>query len=371
MENVKFLFEHNLHFWEERYLSTISHRFSKKLYWWMVDDHSIFDFYEKNKLLQDALNGAYIIVDHSQDPCSFLTAKTLFLNELYQEFDRISIPKSQIILITPTPKELFFMGSEQKINYVSFNSLFEITKIYAKSINFNFYVPPKTPKKHFLCLMRRDSKNRRLTNYLLHHKNIHQYGIVSHLRITEGKELSKELLRDEINSMNKFQSFNYEDFTSFALQKHFIGFEYLENKGEAAHSYPLHQKLSQNILFEIISETDSQKNLFLSEKTFKAILNKNPFILLGNRFLLKYLRYLGFKTFHPVIDESYDSIPGNYKRFEKALSTAEDLCKLSLVDCEKKLSVLQEICEHNYNHFLNTDWHFNIHTQIEKIICNE
>lgn len=371
MENVKFLFNQNLHFWESIYLSSLSHRFSKKIYWWIVDDRSIFDFCEKDKLLQDVSKGAYVVVDHSQDPCSFLTAETRFLKEIYQEFDRLSLSKNQIILITPAPKELFFIGSKYRINYASFNSLFEITKVCAKTINFNLKVLSKTPKKHFLCLMRRDSSNRRLTNYLLHFKNIHQYGIVSHLRITEGKELSKGLLRDEIKSMSNFESFNYEDFTNFALRKHFIGYEYLKSKGDAAHSYPLHQKLSQNVLFEIISETDSEKNLFLSEKTFKAILNKNPFVLLGNRFILKYLRYLGFKTFHPLIDESYDSIPNKYKRFEKALSTAEDLCKLSLIDCEKKLSALQEICEHNYNHFLNTDWHFNVHTQIEKIICNE
>ena len=67
--------------------------------------------------------------------------------------------------------------------------------------------------------------------------------------------------------------------------KHSLSTEYPFDKGDAAHSI-LHQSLSQDSLFEIISETDSRKNLVYIRKTFKAIVNKNPFILLGNRYII-------------------------------------------------------------------------------------
>jgi hypothetical protein len=371
MDNVKFLFEYDLHLWEEKYLSTINHKFNKKVYWWMVDlNHSIFDFYDKESLLIDVQNGAYVVVDHSQDPCSQLTLETLFLKELHHEFKNRNISKKQIIIITPTPRGLFLDNPDLPVKYVSFNSLFEITKVYAKQVlSFDFTVPLKSPKKHFLCLMRRDSPNRRLTNYLLHIKNIHHFGLVSHLRITEGNQLSRGLLKDEAITMFHHDSFDLKSFTKFGLMKHFLGSEYLIDKGTAAHSYPLHQKLSQDTVFEIVSETDTGKNLFLTEKTFKAILNKSPFIMLGNRFILKYLRHLGFKTFHPIINEEYDTLSNTYKRFSVALYEAEKLCNLSLDDCEDKLSTLNDICEFNYNHFLNTDWHFDVHKNISELIC--
>ena len=371
MENVRFLFKYELHLLEKLHLSSLPYKFNKKVYWWMLDiNHSIFDFYDKDELLADVQKGAYIVVDHSQDPCSFLTLTTLYLKELYTEFKRLNIPKKQIIIITPNPKELFLENHQRALNYVSFNSLFEITKTYAKMIlDFDFYVPQKEPKKHFICLMRRDSTNRRLTNYFLHSKNIHHLGIVSHNRVVEGKEFNRNKLKAEILSFSHHNTFNPKSFAKYGLMKHSLSTEYPFDKGDAAHSYILHQSLSQDSLFEIISETDSRKNLFISEKTFKAIVNKNPFILLGNRYIIRYLKHLGFKTFHPIINEEYDNISDRYERFDAALKEAENLCSLSLDACAERLSVLEDICEYNYNHYLNTDWHFDVHKNVGRIAC--
>ena len=45
----------------------------------------------------------------------------------------------------------------------------------------------------------------------------------------------------------------------------------------------------------------------VSEKTYKAIRLGMPFILFtGRPGILKHLKRIGFKTFHPHIDESYD-----------------------------------------------------------------
>ena len=75
--------------------------------------------------------------------------------------------------------------------------------------------------------------------------------------------------------------------------------------------YNFNQQAALDSWLTIISEThfeDSQETCFLSEKTFKAIACQTPFLILGNRGSLKRLRDMGYKTFHHILDESYDDL---------------------------------------------------------------
>jgi hypothetical protein len=54
----------------------------------------------------------------------------------------------------------------------------------------------------------------------------------------------------------------------------------------------------------------------LSEKIFKPISNLQPFLVIGDYLTLAELKKLGFKTFSPFIDESYDNERDSYKRME-------------------------------------------------------
>lgn len=58
--------------------------------------------------------------------------------------------------------------------------------------------------------------------------------------------------------------------------------------------------------FHLVTETFFGPNVFLSEKIFKPISNLQPFLVFGDYLTLAELRRLGFKTFEPFIDESYD-----------------------------------------------------------------
>jgi len=75
--------------------------------------------------------------------------------------------------------------------------------------------------------------------------------------------------------------------------------------------YNFSVKETLNSWISVVSEThfgDNQKTIFLSEKTFKAIANEQPFVILGNKGSLKELHNYGYKTFHPLIDETYDEL---------------------------------------------------------------
>lgn len=67
----------------------------------------------------------------------------------------------------------------------------------------------------------------------------------------------------------------------------------------------------------ILSETNfSEPGVYFSEKTWKPIINLQPFISVNYYNSLHYLKSLGLKTFSPFIDESYDLIEDDTKRME-------------------------------------------------------
>lgn len=87
--------------------------------------------------------------------------------------------------------------------------------------------------------------------------------------------------------------------------------------------------------------------VFFSEKIFRSIYNKRPFLLIGNKNSLKELRKMGFKTFPHIFDERYDSLDDD-KRMNHVL---EQLKGLSIKQMHIDMYSLEtaEILQHNYD----------------------
>ena len=90
-----------------------------------------------------------------------------------------------------------------------------------------------------------------------------------------------------------------------------------------------------------------------SEKEAKPIISKRPFVIFGACGQLKAFRSLGFKTFDPVIDESYDLIEDKHERWAKVLDTMLQLADMDHVEVYNKLKA---ILNHNKDHFENNKW---------------
>ena len=106
--------------------------------------------------------------------------------------------------------------------------------------------------------------------------------------------------------------------------------------------------------FSLKNHKDTGDGPCTTAKTFKAIKQKRPFILTMGKTGgdLTSLKNLGFETFDSVWDESYD----NYG-FEKRLDHISDLCyNLSNENITDLYNKTVDICEHNYNVLMNTDW---------------
>lgn len=108
-------------------------------------------------------------------------------------------------------------------------------------------------------------------------------------------------------------------------------------------------KETADCLLYHVSETVAEgKRLHLTEKTFKPIAMKMPFVLTATQGSLEYLREYGFKTFSDVWDESYDDEPDDFKRFEMVANLLKDL---ESQDRQALFEKCKPIIEHNYNWF--------------------
>ena len=67
----------------------------------------------------------------------------------------------------------------------------------------------------------------------------------------------------------------------------------------------------------------------ITEKTWKVITSKRPFIVFATPYFLEDLRSLGYQTFHPYIDESYDTIEDQNERLTAIVNEINRLNNLS------------------------------------------
>ncbi len=105
-------------------------------------------------------------------------------------------------------------------------------------------------------------------------------------------------------------------------------------------------------LWHVVSETVFYYDkLHLTEKIFKPIVSKQPFMLLAAPGNLKYLRSYGFKTFDGIIDESYDTILDNDARINAVAKELQWYCNLPQEEKSRVIEALTPIVEYNFQHF--------------------
>ena len=91
--------------------------------------------------------------------------------------------------------------------------------------------------------------------------------------------------------------------------------------------------------------------LHLTEKIFKPIVSKQPFMLLAAPGNLEYLRSYGFKTFEGIIDESYDTSKDNDARTKAVVAQLKWYCDLTDDEKTEIQKQCEPIIEHNFHHF--------------------
>lgn len=109
---------------------------------------------------------------------------------------------------------------------------------------------------------------------------------------------------------------------------------------------------SQRAWVQVVTETVFYSDkLHLTEKIFKPIVCKQPFILLGAPRNLAYLKSYGFKTFSDFWNEDYDLIEDHSERIAAVVKILEELSSLSDAELTKMKMAMAEILEYNFKHF--------------------
>jgi hypothetical protein len=102
----------------------------------------------------------------------------------------------------------------------------------------------------------------------------------------------------------------------------------------------------------IVTETNFEKDIFLTEKICNPMAVLQPFILFGAFGYLKYLRSLGFKTFNGFINESYDDEYNDKKRYLMLCNEIKRISELPLEELHNWYLSIKDILIHNRNHLL-------------------
>lgn len=92
---------------------------------------------------------------------------------------------------------------------------------------------------------------------------------------------------------------------------------------------------------------------FLSEKAWKPIMMKHPFVMVGPCRAVSMLKDIGYKSFHPYIDETYDHVVDDYTRMEMVWEQIHRLISMSHDEWLDLQHRLAPIVEHNFNHFIS------------------
>lgn len=117
--------------------------------------------------------------------------------------------------------------------------------------------------------------------------------------------------------------------------------------------YPFDTSLYKNSLFSIISESNFDGSpIWLTEKTYKTIVNKHPFIMAGQPYALDYLKSLGFNTFEKFCAvKDYDTIQDNEQRLLAIVENVKHLKQELIKNKQEVNSLVRENYENLKNLF--------------------
>ncbi len=144
------------------------------------------------------------------------------------------------------------------------------------------------------------------------------------------------------------QSKKLLDSISFPLRIDFTKEKIIPNDSQTIGSVP---EMIESFLHVVTETCFWEKKQHLTEKIFKPIVARQPFVLLGCANNLKYLQSYGFKTFNHWWDEGYDQIQNPIERLQAVVNIINQICQMSNDELENLLSDMSDILNHNYNLF--------------------
>ena len=312
--------------------------------------------------IQDPTDRCFLILENFHEGFSNIT------EQLYHSvIDRYSVPPRKLILFTGAldfEENLIEYAEKHKVKPFRLESMLEFE--LSTQSRFEHDIREKYPRtltkdryeKKYLNFNRRWRQHRPLLVALLKSADLLKDGYVSLAPSDDNRGWDTEM--DHIIELCRDHDGIRRTLMAHRKSIENMGPLYLDKPDLTINQAPAEitddiRAMYENTYFSVVSETiyftkmlDWEDSCFLSEKVFKAILFKHPFILVATPNTLKYLKAIGYKTFSPVIDESYDSIEDNGQRMVAIVKEINRLCKLKGAALESYQQYCRKIVEHNF-----------------------
>jgi len=264
-------------------------------------------------------------------------------------------------------------GELIRFKVLHFNGWLASTKRHFIDTGLNFNLE-KT--KWFCCLNHRPHHHRIASLIYLDYLNLINQGIVT------GHDRNYEDRMEDMDEFNNYDNFVNEIMKKFSPQyTPIIGKQRslthkklpliydLEDLGNSCQPFAINETIFNDCLINLVTETfylnhwNYDSEMFITEKTIKAILSKQIFIIVGPRHFLKYLRSMGIQTFGNVIDESYDDEPDETRLFSAINALKSSMEKYTLTELS---DLTRDIRFKNHKTYLKLKFNINLPQMILK-----
>jgi len=309
-------------------------------------------------------------------------AEYSFVDQIYKDLIIYhNIPESQVLLICSSPDYKYYILDKSKVyNKDPIPTLYCSIFEHQQKQLFLWYmmgsdgqelldikVPYKSSlhnskfSKKYICFNRRWKEHRFAVLSLLYNRNLLKDGYVS---FSDKPVVSDDIYYNHSDAFEKMCDDTIKLFTKTEKELR-LGFQFkkllplvIDNKvfqtyfaHDSSHR-PL-MKYYKDTYFSLVNETfyKSGSVRFLTEKLFRPIMHKHPFILASTPYSLQLLRDQGYKTFDGIIDETYDTVLDDDARLELIINEVEKLCSLNEKELDNFKNECLPIVEYNYNVF--------------------
>ena len=120
--------------------------------------------------------------------------------------------------------------------------------------------------------------------------------------------------------------------------------------------WKVEKRFFNDAYWNFVTESFVADHSVVTEKTFKPIVNLQPFVLVAAPHALEAIRNSGYRTSRLVINESYDKIESHAERMQVVMDLMVTLAKKSDEEHIKMMTTLKPMLEHNQQLFFSKTW---------------
>ena len=263
-------------------------------------------------------------------------------------------------------------GYVDRITILSANIFLNVSKEQNSCDVYSEYIP-KIRSKKFLCFNRVERRHRIVLTHKLLTNNLVDTAYYSFYGNKFNSDWIDNITLTSYQLLNKEASSLREGLQQY---KHLFPMHLtadIKNRNNPIGIEPSDIELYDNSYYSIVTETyfyadmsmdnlsaDNIPAIFFTEKIYKPIAMKHPFILVSRANSLKWLRNLGFKTFSPYINESYDDELNDDVRMNMIVDEVKRLDKFTDAEWIEWQNNIKSIVDYNFQIYSSlTDYSFN------------